>query len=620
MDRSEPALVPEWLKSSANVTGGGGTNHQFSSSALHSDDHAISKHARNVSSMSGCDHDPGHLFASDQATSFNFHGSPSGNSSVHTRSYSSYGRSYRNRDGEDIVGYRDQDKLVLGDHRQHDYSDPPDSILPNRFEKDMLQCSQSMITEKHGDTWPRKVAGYSNNAKSKHRSTDGLLRVSSVVSSSIKSAFERDFPSLVAEERQSGSEMGRISSSSLNTVIQSLPIGNLSVTGCDGWKSALVEVPVIAGSNCTGAVLAQQTIHESSASLSPSAETGLNMAETLAQGTPRTPSQLSFGTQRLEELAVKQSRQLIPMTPSTPKALLSSPSEKSKPKIGQQHTFSSHTVNKTPRGGYAKSDVTKIPVGNLRVLNPSRELKGISATSKDSLSPTVNSPFGLTPSAAASAPSRNLRNNLSPTSVECRPTASRTTVDKKTLSQAQSRNDFFKNLSRKNSSANHSSVIPDPCPAVSIPENSDKLVTEASTADRVTLWSRDALLSDTSKSWGQTTPNGGDCDVSQKCLGNAEEYSRPSMNLHPDEEEAAFLRSLGWEENAGEDEGLTEEEISAFYMESLYSCLPVQYMKLRPSSKLTHEIQPNISPALDSQQSSCSCASSELVVSAGSES
>lgn len=36
MDRSEPTLVPEWLKSSASVTGGGSPNHQFSSSSLHS--------------------------------------------------------------------------------------------------------------------------------------------------------------------------------------------------------------------------------------------------------------------------------------------------------------------------------------------------------------------------------------------------------------------------------------------------------------------------------------------------------------------------------------------------------------------------------------------------------
>lgn len=257
------------------------------------DDHAISKHARNVPSMSGCGHDPGHLFASDQASYFNSCGSPNGNSSALSRSYSSFGSSYHDMDWEAIVDYRDQDKLVLGDHRQHDYSDPLDSILPRRYEKDILQCSQSMITGKHGDAWPSKVAGHSNIAKSKHRSSDGFFGVSSVVSSSIKSAFERDFPSLGAEERRDGTEMGRISSSSLNTVIRSFPIGNLSVTGCDGWKSALVEVPVIARSNCMGAVLAQQAIYESSASLSPSPGTGLNMAETLAQGTSRTPSQVS---------------------------------------------------------------------------------------------------------------------------------------------------------------------------------------------------------------------------------------------------------------------------------------------------------------------------------------
>lgn len=38
MDRSEPTLVPEWLKSSGSVSVGGSTNNQFpssSSSSLH---------------------------------------------------------------------------------------------------------------------------------------------------------------------------------------------------------------------------------------------------------------------------------------------------------------------------------------------------------------------------------------------------------------------------------------------------------------------------------------------------------------------------------------------------------------------------------------------------------
>ncbi|XP_041014667.1 uncharacterized protein LOC121257622 isoform X2 [Juglans microcarpa x Juglans regia] len=581
MDRSEPPLVPEWLKNSGSVAGGVSTDHQFSSSSLHSDDHHISKHTRNRSSLSDGDHEIGHLFASDQATSINFRRSYSSNSSPHSLSYSSFGRSHRYRDWENIDDYPDKGKLVLGNHRWRDYSDPLGSILPNRSQKDILQHSQSIITRKCGDMWPRKVAGDSNNAKSKHSNGDGLFGGSSVVSSTIKSAFESEFPSLLVEERQGGSEIGRVSSSGLNTAIQSLPIGNLSMIGCDGWKSALVEMPAIAGSNSTGTALGQQTISACSASVSPTTGTGLNMAETLAQGPPPTRAlpQLSLGNQRLEELTMKQSRQLIPLTPSMPKALVPSPSEKSKPYIGQQHTFpSSHSINQTPHGG---SDVTKISVGNLRILNSSRELNGFSSTAKDGPSPAnrsrvANSPLGLTPSAAGSSLSKNLSNNLSPASAERRPIASRTTLERKSSSQAQSRNDFFKSLSRKNSSVNPPSAVPDPGPVVSVAEISDKLATVALRDMSIPFQSRDALSLDTSvadlsERRGEIAHSGNACDASQRCLRDSEEHSSPGLILHPDEEEAAFLRSLGWEENAGEDEGLTEEEISAFYMKAKIS-------------------------------------------------
>ena len=47
---------------------------------------------------------------------------------------------------------------------------------------------------------------------------------------------------------------------------------------------------------------------------------------------------------------------------------------------------------------------------------------------------------------------------------------------------------------------------------------------------------------------------------------NKPDYDQKDTIL--DEEEAAFLRSLGWVEDSGEDEeGLTEEEINAFYQE-----------------------------------------------------
>jgi len=256
-----------------------------------------------------------------------------------------------------------------------------------------------------------------------------------------------------------------------------------------------------------------------------------------------------------------------------------SPSEKSKPKIGQQqHSFScSHFGNNSPRGGPAKSDVTKLSVGNLHVLSP---LNGFSSAAKDSLSPTngsrlANSPLGVAPSGAGSS-LRKLSNNLSAATADCRPTAFQTTIEKKPSTQVQSRNDFFKSLSRKNSPTKFPSAVSDPCQAAlsSVSENADKLVTEAAAAMSITLQdTEDAISSDDpvtdslNESRDEMIRNGSACDVFQKCLSNREQHSSPDVTLYPDEEEAAFLRSLGWEENAGEDEGLTEEEISAFYIE-----------------------------------------------------
>lgn len=248
------------------------------------DDHSISKHVGNGSSVSSSDYDIGCLFASDQATSSYFRQSSSSNGSAHSRSYSSFGRSQHDWDWEDTNDYRGKNKLVLGDHRLRDSSDTLGTILPNRIEKNMLMHSQSMITGKRGNTWPRKVAGDSNNAKRKHSDANGLLGGGGSVSSSTKTAFEQDFPLLIAEERQSGSEIGRVSSSGLETTVQNCPTGISSTIGCDSWKSALVEVPQISGCNSTDAALAQQTLAASSASVSPSTGTGINMAETLANG------------------------------------------------------------------------------------------------------------------------------------------------------------------------------------------------------------------------------------------------------------------------------------------------------------------------------------------------
>lgn len=594
MEKSEPTLVPEWLKSSGSLSGGGNTAHQFASSSLHSDDQGLLKSGRNRSLGNSSDNDLGRSSVSDRTTSSYFRRTSSSNGSAHLRSYSSFGRSHRDKDWDrDIYDFRDKDKSVLGDHRNRDYSDPLGNILPSRFEKDGLRRSHSSISGKRGDSWPRKIAADSSNAsKSNHSNGNALLTVGG--SGVHKAAFERDFPSLGAEERHADPEIGRVPSPGL-TAIQSLPIGNASVIGGDGWTSALAEVPVIVASNGTSATpVQQQAVHASSVSVASSATTGRNMAETLAQGPPRVQAapQLSVGTQRLEELAVKQSRQLIPVTPSLPKALTLNPSDKPKLKVGQQHQ-NSHLVNHSPRGGSAKSEVSKTSsLGKLHVLKPSRERNGISPTAKDSLSPTSNSsklpnsPLAVAPSVVGSAPLRNPSNNPVLAGVERKPPVA--ILEKRSTVQAQSRNDFFNSM-RKKSMTNSSAAIPDSGSSV-LTCVLDK-PSEIGTVVPVSH-GRDETPVDGSggdhrfRNKDDLTCNGEACDGLEQCLNNGKNHPRYS-----EEEEAAFLRSLGWEENAGEDEGLTEEEINAFYRDIS------KYANSKPSSKIFQGAQPKFSNA-----------------------
>ncbi|GAV67368.1 hypothetical protein CFOL_v3_10874 [Cephalotus follicularis] len=615
MERIEPVLVPEWLKSSGGVISSASTNHQNSSLSSQSDDNCVSKLARNNSPVSS-DHDIGCASALDRTTSSYFRRSSSSKVSALSRTHSSFGRGHHDKGWEkDIKDYHDKDKPVFGEHSHDDHYDPLSTILLSRFEKDMLHRSQSMTSGKRGDTWSRKVAGDLTHAKKSNRS-DGITRLAGVsaVSSVHNSAFERDFPSLGAEESQGGPEISRVSSPGLSTSIQSFPVGTSSVIGSDGWTSALAEVPVVMGTSTTGVASAQQSVSASSAPLSPSVMSGLNMAETLVQGPSRarTPPLSTVGTQRLEELAIRQSRQLIPMTPSMPKPLVVSPSEKSKPKIGpQQHLL--QTVNHT-RGGPARPDSPKTSNdGRLQILKSSRDLNGASSAPKDSSSPTsgnkaVNSPRVVTSSATGSTPLRSSSNSPN-FSIDRNPAPFRVSAEKRPISQAQSRNDFFSLLKKKSSTSFPSTVL-DPGSVVSpsASEKSDKLVREVTIAS-CSLHCGDSTSSEISAA-DFATDNKGELngiayDVSQECLSNGEKHSSPGVILYPDEEEA-FLRSLGWEENGGEDEGLTEEEISAFLKE---------YTKLKPSSKPPHGMEvgiiSNSSYGVASSGSSASDAGSE---------
>eukprot|EP00268_Persea_americana_P038358 TRINITY_DN3794_c0_g2_i2.p1 TRINITY_DN3794_c0_g2~~TRINITY_DN3794_c0_g2_i2.p1 ORF type:complete len:616 (-),score=162.84 TRINITY_DN3794_c0_g2_i2:713-2560(-) len=594
--KSEPALVPEWLKSASSGvnSSGGGSLHHFASSSQ-SDDHAVGLPTRNRSSVSSSDHDsPRSSAFMDRTSSSYFRRSSSTNGSmmhdkepsVYSRNYSSF-RSHRDRDWDKDLDFR----LVEPRSRDHSDSLLSANILTSRIEKDTLRRSQSMISGKRGEGWPKRVGNDLSN---------GIHTGGNIISNKHKSSFDRDFPTLGAEEKQGVPEIGRVSSPGLSTACQSLPMGTMSVIGGDGWTSALVELPATVGSNSTILHSVQQTAPASSTAVHPSISTGLNMAETLAQAPSRARAvpQISVEIQRLEELAIKQCRQLIPMTPSMPKNLVQNSSEKTKTKVarsgelstvakvGQQPSSSQLVVNIR---GSARSDTSKTsPLGKLQPLKGPRESNGVSSTSKDGSSPTSanRSPHGTLRSPGNPKLTPDLK--LTPSTV------TQSSMDRKPL--PQKRNEFFNSLRRK-SAVNHSTATPDSSSSKpSVPEKLDEQSIAISASVSMgddTLASKPGLecLDWSTENGIHVAGNGDPCIHVAAGNGDACKESEifadeGGQTLGSDEvvipdEEAAFLRMLGWEENA-KYEALTEEEISAFYNE---------HKEKRPASKLCQRMQ-----------------------------
>ncbi|KAJ6774309.1 C-JUN-AMINO-TERMINAL KINASE-INTERACTING PROTEIN [Salix purpurea] len=552
MERSEPSFVPEWLKSTGTVSGAGSLAHHFASSSSHSDVPSLANLTRNKNFKNINDFDSPRSAFLDRTSSSNSRRSSSNGSAKHP--YSSFSRSHRDKDRE-----RDKERSSFMDHWDRDSSDPLGSLLTNRIQKDTLRRSSSMVSRKHGELMPRRAGSdLKNGSGNTHTNGNVLISGDSFGSSSQKAVFEKDFPSLGSEDRQGVPDLARVSSPGLSSSVQSLPVGSSALIVGEGWTSALAEVPAIIANSSTSSSSAAQTVVASSSGAS-SGMTGLNMAETLTQAPSRTriAPQLSVQTQRLEELAIKQSRQLIPVTPSMPKNLVPS-SDKSKPKAGirpaemnmaakslQQQSSSLHLANQSSVGVQVKSDAPKISQGKLFVLKPGWE-NGVSPSPKDVASPTnTSSRTANSQLAAPSVPSAPVRspNNPKLSLGERKPNSLNLNSGFGGEKRAQSRNDFFNDLKKK--TAMNTSLAADSAAVVLSPtsENSCEVNKEVLSA----LTSPHAI-----ENGAELTSNG----------GSLEEVQRFS-----EEEEAKFLRSLGWEENSGEDEGLTEEEINAFYQE-----------------------------------------------------
>lgn len=223
----------------------------------------------------------GRSSSSERSTSSYFRRSSSSNGS---RSYSNFGgRNRRDKEWQkDTYDYHEKDKLIFGDGRQRELSEPLAKAFSSKFEMNGSRRSQSMISGKDEDIWPRKVV--TDSRVHSGNKVNGFLNKCSPVSGVKKETIEADFPLLGAEERKIVPEVVRISSPSLTSSFQSLPTGTSTGIGGDRWTSALAEVPILVGSNGTAISSLQQSAPSSPSSVTSGTTTSLNMAETVAQG------------------------------------------------------------------------------------------------------------------------------------------------------------------------------------------------------------------------------------------------------------------------------------------------------------------------------------------------
>ncbi|KAL0288321.1 UNVERIFIED_CONTAM: hypothetical protein Scaly_2734100 [Sesamum calycinum] len=302
MERTEPALVPEWLRCTGNLAGGG-------SSVQHTDVSISANSMRSRSSRSNNEKDsPRYL---DRSSSSNSRRSSSSNGSA-KHPYSSFSRSYRDKNRD-----REKEKSLSQDIWNNDSSDPLASVLTSRVERSTMRRSQSLVSRKPGEPLPRAV-------EDSRMSANSVLQGANNLSSIQKAEFEKDFPSLGTEEKQAATGIRRVLSPGLSSAVRNLPTGNSGFLGGEKWTSALAEVPATLANSGMGHTPFQQTgVTFSSSTSGVCSATGLNMAEALSQPAARVraTTQLPDKSQRLEELAIKQSRQLIPMTPSMTKPL-----------------------------------------------------------------------------------------------------------------------------------------------------------------------------------------------------------------------------------------------------------------------------------------------------------
>ncbi|CAN7116413.1 uncharacterized protein LOC117133009 isoform X2 [Brassica rapa] len=505
MEKREPSLVPEWLRSAGNGSSVGSKNHILSSSAR-SDSSLLLNNSktRNPRTKATDVDSPPFL---DRSCSTNARRGSTKNA------YSNFNVQRSNRDKD-----RSSRESYIDYPWDHDTCFPFGTIL-NEVQ---LRRSNSMTTRKQDDH-PRFSMGFKDGRSIYNR--NGML------------------PPAKSSERNE--DAVRISSPCLSPAVA----GNSGLTPGEHWTSALAEVPIVIDKSASDPVAANV------ATLTGQTR---NMAEALLQP-PRTstPPQI----QRLEDRALK----LIPVLPSTPKGSVLSSSDKSKTKpmarsgetglasFRNTHQQSSIRLGNLPSnsGSQIKPDTTKKMV----VLKPAVKESASPRPTNNSLAAAAASQMIAAPSApsTSSAQSTNNPRELKGASVNM-------PAEKKlSLAQTQSRNAFFSTLKKKKTSTNISTS--------SCTISKELVASDPSSVER-------------------------DDMVMERVEKVSERVSVFESTDLPDEKEAEFLKSLGWDENNTEVEALTDEEIRAFY-EQHKEVKPSLLQTLPTIKEATEDATPN---------------------------
>ncbi|KAJ7297787.1 hypothetical protein O6H91_Y036000 [Diphasiastrum complanatum] len=670
MERKEPSLVPEWLKGAAAGATGGVS--QFPQSSFHQDGSSGSLHSsKRVAPNAIADSSP-HAFP-ERAVHPSSRRPGTGDGLLEhsaerfprpKSSFVSSRSSFHHGNGLDLDTQSNHEwnheKFRLQRERSKDIA--LDSAGNHKKEKDQY-CSESsslrrQSTEKHiryaADVPIRRMN--SMVKLSKNESSSHPITGSGLASNMQKAVFEQNFPSLNAQERLAAvhSSLGNVYvlNSSLLEEPSSRTDGISSKVRVAYWdkvpyndmdvgSSGMSDEPTKSSDSIQNNVL--------------SADLAASISQPMLSSTHvLKPAKLAGGTRQLEEIALKQLKQLVPKKPVFSKLMEVEPvmvtscitqassqafnattlcPELSKPtdenlvaeKNSREAVVSSAPLAKLEGG-------TFVPLPASSSTNAAMVKKGVSRKNGMNAGFSfLKKPKQLLDRRAVPIASVTLTGAEGGTSQQFKEGSS-TGNGRRISVQAKNRSEFFNALRRKaagggtalSTSDNKNSMVGDKIEEVcardeleddNVPEEGN-LQGSAPTVDGIEVPKSSSNLSIAGNFSGtkrEFPANGLILEGSQAIVkeSTADDLSLGTLQVSGDagseEEETAFLRSLGWQENTKEgEEALTEEEINAFYKE-VHMTSPVliwqkQRLKTLSGKSLVASVG-SISPGLSSSDS-----------------